>query len=96
VADVAFRPRAQRDINAIWAYMAAHDPRTADAFVSRETEKCELAARFPAMGPARPEIGPSTRILLVRRYVIVYEPRPGGIDVIAIVHGARDPDTWLD
>lgn len=50
---------------------------------------------MPFIGVARPELGREARILVEGRYVVIYEPQPDGIAVIAVVHGMRDPDTWL-
>jgi toxin ParE1/3/4 len=48
------------------------------------------------MGASRPELSPTARILVVGRYVIIHEPRPDGILTVAIVHGMRDPERWLN
>lgn len=47
------------------------------------------------MGVARPEIAPAARLLVEGRYVILYEPTPEGVLIVAIVHGMRDPARWL-
>jgi toxin ParE1/3/4 len=95
VAEVAFTPKAQRDLRHIWSYVAKENPAAADRLVDRIFEKCELAARFPSMGPPRPALGPTVRVLFVGTYVVVMRARPNGIEVLAIVHGARDPRSWL-
>lgn len=28
-------------------------------------------------------------------YIIIYEPQPDGVMVVAIVHGMRNPESWL-
>lgn len=47
------------------------------------------------MGAARPELGAKARILVEGRYVVIYEPEPTGIAVVSMLHGMRDPDSWL-
>lgn len=47
------------------------------------------------MGAARPELSSTARILVEGRYIMIYEPTPYGILVVAIVHGMRDPEQWL-
>jgi toxin ParE1/3/4 len=47
------------------------------------------------MGSPRPELSPTARLLIEGRYVMIYEPSPNGILVIAIVHGMRNPESWL-
>jgi toxin ParE1/3/4 len=47
------------------------------------------------MGVARPELSSTARILVEGRYIIIYEPMPFGVLVIAVVHGMRNPRNWL-
>ena len=47
------------------------------------------------MGAPRPELSATARLLVEGRYVMVYEPEPQGILVVAIVHGMRDMALWL-
>ena len=51
---------------------------------------------MPLIGVARPELGPQVRILVEGRYVVIYEPQPDGVAIIAVVHGMRDPENWLN
>jgi toxin ParE1/3/4 len=51
---------------------------------------------MPMIGAARPELGAQARILVEGRYVVIYEPQPDGIAVIAVVHGMRAMDNWLN
>lgn len=55
----------------------------------------ELAATQPLMGAPRPELSPTARILVQGRYIAIYEPRPDGVLIVAVVHGMRDPESWL-
>lgn len=57
--------------------------------------KVERAAEQPFMGAPRPELSATARLLVEGRSVVVYEPEPQGILVVAIVHGMRHPDLWL-
>ena len=50
----------------------------------------------PMMGRARPEIAPDLRSLPFKRYVIYYLPLHDGIDVVRILHSARDLDGLLE
>jgi toxin ParE1/3/4 len=42
------------------------------------------------MGRERPELLADLRSFPVGRYVIFYLPRPHGIEVVRVLHGARD------
>jgi toxin ParE1/3/4 len=45
------------------------------------------------MGRARPELAAEVRSHPFRRYVIFYLPMNDGIDVVRVLHSARDIDT---
>jgi toxin ParE1/3/4 len=48
------------------------------------------------MGRARPELADQLRSHPFRRYVIFYLPMKDGIDVVRVLHSARDVDTAFD
>ena len=50
-----FSPLAESDLDEILEYIALDSPRTALRFIAKIREKCEMLARNPAMGRARPE-----------------------------------------
>ena len=93
--EVRFTPRAERDVRDIWHTIATDNPPAADALLRRIFAKLDLAVAQPKMGAPRKELGPTTRILVEGRYLILYEPKPYGLLVVTIVHGMRDPESWL-
>lgn len=95
MAKVRFTPGAEADLFEIWSTIAVDNLRAADKVVERIMHAAQLAAEQPLMGAARPELSPTARILVQGRYVALYEPQPDGVLVIAVVHGMRDPDSWL-
>jgi toxin ParE1/3/4 len=42
------------------------------------------------MGPARPDIAPDARAFVVGRYLVLCRLVDDGIEIIRVVHGARD------
>jgi len=44
------------------------------------------------MGRARDELVPGVRCFPVGRYVVFYVPLDDGIDIVRVLHGARDID----
>lgn len=90
-----FSPRAEEDLRAIWRTIAPDKETAADALLRRLLDKAELAASQPEMGAARPELSATARILVEGSYVIIYEPMPYGVFVVAVVHGGPDPENWL-
>ena len=56
------------------------------------TPSCNCWATQPLMGRARDELLPGLRSMPFGRYVIFYEPLSDGIDVVRVLHSARDID----
>ena len=51
-----------------------------------------MLAAQPMMGRAREELAPGVRSFPFGRYVVFYMPMDDGIDVVRVLHGARDID----
>jgi hypothetical protein len=49
-----------------------------------------LLAENPRLGRLRPEIAPDARAWIVGRYLVLYRAQDGGIEVVRVVHGARE------
>lgn len=96
MASYRLTPRAQQDLSEIWRHIAAENERAADRLVGRIFDKLELASSHPNMGVARPELSATARVLVEGRYIVIYEPMSYGVLAVAIVHGMRDPEHWLE
>jgi toxin ParE1/3/4 len=82
--------QAEEDLIDIWLYIAHDDERAADRVLDDIEEKLLLLADQPGLGPARPDIAPDLRYFPVRRYLILYRQITDGIEIVRVVHGARD------
>ena len=96
------RPAAERDLDDLAAYLAQEAGlETALRFYDAVAATFEQIARSPGLG----EIWKSTdrRLvgLRVRRtegfsnHLVFYRPAPDGIEVVRVLHGARDADRVL-
>ena len=92
MARVTRRPLAATDILDIWDYIADDSIERADRWVDRLDKKLALIATQPLMGRARDELAAEVRSLPFARYVIFYVPTQDGIDVLRVLHSARDID----
>lgn len=92
MAIILKRPRAKADLVEIWDYIADDSENRADAFIETINQKLAVLAERPNIGRARDELGKNIRSFPVGRYVIFYMPIQGGIDVVRVLHGARDLD----
>ncbi len=95
------RQQADDDMAELTARIAATSPRTAIRFVDRLHRTFRLLEAFPHLGSALPPAlapDPALRFMTMRRYrrvVIVYLPRPDGVEIVRVVDGNRDLATVL-
>ncbi|MCF8003532.1 MAG: type II toxin-antitoxin system RelE/ParE family toxin [Chromatiaceae bacterium] len=74
----------------IWLYIAQDDARAADRVLDDIEETFVLLRDQPGLGPERPDIAPDLRYFPVRSSLILYRQIIDGIEVVRVVHGARD------
>ena len=96
MAVILKRPRALLDLVEIWSYIAEDSVTNADVFASRIDKTFRLLARRPGIGRARPDLYQNLRSFVISKYVVFYLPLENGIDVIRVLHGARDIETVFD
>jgi toxin ParE1/3/4 len=90
MARITRRPQAAVDILDIWLYIAEDSIEQADRWVDKLDEKLGIMATQPLMGREREALAPSLRSFPFGRYVIFYVPIDDGIDLVRVLHGARD------
>lgn len=87
------KPQAEADLVEIWVYIAEDNLIAADSLLDLIDEKLKTLADTPLMGRARDEILSGILSFAVGNYVIFYRPTDGGIEVVRVLHGARDLET---
>ena len=90
------RPRAEADITEIWEFIAEDSEARADAFIDQLDRKLRTLAKRPNMGRGRGGLAEGLRSFPLGRYVIFYLPLPDGIDIVRVLHGARDVDSLFN
>lgn len=89
-------PEAEADILDIWRYIAEDSTEAADRVVQQLFEAFDRLADMPGMGHFREVLlDQRHRFWTVYRYVIVYRWQTSPLQVLAVVHGARDLDAFL-
>jgi toxin ParE1/3/4 len=83
-------PAADEDLIEIWGHIAGESKITADRVYDRIVKRIFDLADFPDMGPGRSEIAADLRSLTVMNYVILYRVETDYIEIIRVIHGARD------
>ncbi|VTZ21627.1 Plasmid stabilization protein [Methylocella tundrae] len=90
-------PAAERDLEDIWLTIAADNPAAATRVVQAIGQKIGRLADHPRLGPRRPDIRPTARLLIEGSYLILYETHPDvddrpvdEIEIVRVVDGRRD------
>lgn len=93
---IVIRPQAEADIAGIVDSLRAESPKLAQAFVRQLQTSFTLLSDFPLMGALRSYQHPRLHGLRMvplkqfERYLLFYLPHPHEIQVIRVLHGARD------
>lgn len=82
--------QAKTDLREIWDYVAADNPAAVDRLIDNFYEKFRLIATQPLMGQSRKELGANLRSFSIGAYVAIFGPIDDGIEVVRVIHGARD------
>jgi toxin ParE1/3/4 len=86
---------AKDDLGDIWLSIAIHNPDSATRVVQRIDARIRLLAEFPELGPERPEIAAGMRMLVQGNYLVLYRITESFVEIVRVVHGARDLDNLL-
>jgi toxin ParE1/3/4 len=90
VSRLHISPRASSDLIEIWSYIADDSVSNADAFVDNLYETMQLLASKPGSGRHREELAPGMQSFPFGRYIIFYRAVSGAIEIVRVLHGARD------
>ena len=91
MGEVRLSQFAQRDLLEIWIRIAADkSPDTADHWIDRIEARCRQLAEFPESGPLRPDIADNARMLVIARWLTLYEITKRGVRIMRIVDAARN------
>ncbi len=82
--------RANQDLAAIWRHIAQDNPEAASKQLDAIERKCLLLRQYPKIGRSRNDIRKGLRTFPCDAYIIFYREISGGIEVVRVVHGARD------
>lgn len=91
-----FRPSALVDLEEIYDYIAADNPMAAADFIAVLREKCERLKESPRIGRERSEVRAGLYSFPVRRYVIFYRIEGRVLEIVNVLHSARDIQAFFD
>ncbi len=85
-----YSPAAERDLHAILDHIAAHRPQAAEKVIERVRAGCQKLVKSPGRGTSRDDLQPGLRCISLPPYVIYFRPIRDTIQVVRILHGARN------
>ncbi|MBL0933896.1 MAG: type II toxin-antitoxin system RelE/ParE family toxin [Rhizobiaceae bacterium] len=83
-------PAAERDLIDIWTYIATDNPDAADRLLDAIGDRIAQLLDHPKLGRLRPDIAADARFLPIGNYVVLYRLDGQTIEIVRVVHGARD------
>lgn len=87
---------AERDLNAIYDYIAEENPAAALQVIIRLEEQFNTISDMPNIGRKREELAASLRSSPQGRYVIFYRDFKDCVEIARVIHSARDIDSIFD
>ncbi|MBE9057521.1 type II toxin-antitoxin system RelE/ParE family toxin [Sphaerospermopsis sp. LEGE 08334] len=90
MASIFQSPEAQNDLIEIWLYIRQDNEIAADRIIDAINEKLILLSESPQMGKLCEELAPSLRSFSVGKYLLFYRSVVDGIELVRVIHGARD------
>jgi toxin ParE1/3/4 len=100
IADI--KPRATLDLYQHYLYIGRDNPSAAERLLSAFKEDVDKLLRMPGMDAQRFYKKPKLRgmrscpIKGFNNYLVFYRPTVEGIEVLRVIHGARDIEQALD
>jgi len=90
MARIVQAPAAEADAVEIWVYIAQDNPDAADRLLGRFDKLFRLLASQPQLGKSVEDLAPNLRFVPLGNYLIFYRPRTDGVEIVRILHAARD------
>lgn len=87
---IIFTPAAEEDLHDIWLEIAFDNPNAADRTIDQIKNRAAQLSMFPESGRLRPEIADDFRSLTVGNYILLYRTDEDVVDIVRVIHGARD------
>ncbi|MBB4576248.1 type II toxin-antitoxin system RelE/ParE family toxin [Rhizobium lentis] len=89
--EVAFRPRAEKDLFEIYEFIAADNRPAAIEFIRRLRQFCRQLEDMPERGSPREDFAPGVRILVFeRRVTIAYRIAKDRVQVLRLFYAGRN------
>lgn len=98
MAEAIISPQALQDIGDIRSYIAMDNPESAERIVQAFESSTALLATQPELGPCKPRLR-GLRLwggTEFPSYLMFYRVREGQVEIVRVLHGARDVKSFLE
>lgn len=96
-AELLWSPQALEDLMEIYVTIGLENVDAAERIYTAIEGRVDLLRGFPRMGPRRPEIAPTARMLVEGSYLVLYELHPETeegpierVEIVRVVDGRRE------
>ena len=96
MAEVLRTLPANADLMEIWVHLAEENIEIANSILQTIGCKCQDCAELPGMGRRRDDLAPGLRCIAQGNYLVFYRLADNGIEVVRVLHGARDLPSQFD
>jgi antitoxin ParD1/3/4/toxin ParE1/3/4 len=94
---VQYTPEAEDDLLCIWEQIASDNVPSAKRVIQRLVSAIDRLAQSPGIGHWRDDLaGREYRFFAVYSYLVVYRAESSPLEIVRIVHAARDVQRLLD
>jgi len=87
---VQYTTQAEEDLLDLASYIAQDNVDAAHRLMGKILRACDRLGVSPQAGRLRAELSSNLRSFPVEKYLVFYRLAPGGIEVLRVLHGARD------
>jgi toxin ParE1/3/4 len=88
--------QSEKDLIAVWRYIATDNLEAATQLLERIDQRIQLLTEFPYIGESQPQFGASIRRIIEGNYLIFYDVLPNAVHVLRVYHSARKLDDLFD
>lgn len=89
-------PSAIRDLEEISDYYAESNLEAGERFLDDFNKKCRYLTKFPRIGRSYEHLRSGMRGLLVGNYVIFYQLPDDSVEILRVVRGDRDLESFFE
>ena len=93
MAGAVVSSEAREDMAEIWSHIAADNEGAADREIASFHERFTTLAENAMAGRSRAELLPNIRSFAAGSYTLFYCPQEDGVEIVRVIHGARDITT---